>query len=86
MVPGAQIVGLIAPVGQAEPAGHDVQSDCSAPPVELRWLPAAHAVGALAPAAQNEPATQSTHAVVPLADWYVPEAHTAQMLWLGAAA
>ena len=67
-VPGAQIVRFVAPCGQADPAGHVVQSACDWPPVELRKLPALQAVGALAPAAQTEPAGQLTQAVSPLLD------------------
>ena len=69
MVPGAHAVALVAPVGQAEPAGHVVQSLCAWPFVALRNEPAAHAVGAEAPARQNEPAGQAVQDEPPLEDW-----------------
>ena len=42
----------VAPVGQAEPAGHGEQSEGALAPVVLRKEPAAHSRAALAPSAQ----------------------------------
>ena len=84
--PGEQSVGIVAPDGHAEPAGHSSQSACAAPPPALRKLPAAQFVGALAPEGQYDPPGHSAHAVCPLADWYVPAAHASHALWPGAAA
>ena len=74
------MVGLVAPLGQAEPAGQLLQSAGDCAPVSLRKLPASHAVGALAPAKQKEPVGQSTQAVAPLPDWNLPAAQLSQAL------
>ena len=83
--PGAHQAGSAAPVAQAAPAGHSMQSSLEVierASVVFWWRPDGHGRGADAPSAQYEPASHSKHAVLPLSFMNLPAAQAAQLPWL----
>ena len=80
--PGAHQAGSAAPVAQAAPAGHSMQSSLEVierASVVFWWRPDGHGRGADAPSAQYEPATHSKQAVSPGPCWYLPASHLAHV-------
>ena len=64
-LPDAHVLGAVAPLAQAEPAGHTVQSACDMPPVAARYEPSLHGATELAPTPHQPPASHTSHDVLP---------------------
>ena len=76
--PRAQTAQLVAAPADARPAAQGVAR--AAPPASTYEPGGAAAHVADPAAAANVGAAQSTHAVAPLPDWYLPAAHDVQVL------
>lgn len=77
--PALHATGTSAPVAQAWPSGHSVQSPAAVRLVPLPYVPAPHSSAALAPAAQCAPRLHASHAVALCSRWYEPAGQGVQL-------